>query len=58
MVNTQRAITPKKGKTELRFMFSARHLMLFNICVQFHENTSSDFKLMELTRKLLTHKGQ
>ena len=30
----------------------------FNICVKFHENMSSGFKLMERTRKLLTHKGQ
>ena len=27
---TQRAITPKVGKPELRFMFSARRLMVFN----------------------------
>ena len=58
IVNTQRAITPKVGKPELRFMFSARCLMVFNICVKFHENMSSDFKQMERTRKLLTHKGQ
>ena len=30
----------------------------FNICVKFHENTASGFKLMKQTRKLLTHKGQ
>ena len=29
-----------------------------NICVKFHENMSSDFKIMERTQKLLTHKGQ
>ena len=39
-------------------MFSAHRLMVFNICVKFHENMSSDFKLMERTRKLLTQKGQ
>ena len=33
-------------------------LSWFNICVKFHENMSSGFKLMERTRKLLTHKGQ
>ena len=49
IVNTQRAITPKVGKPELRFMFSARCLMVFNICVKFHENMSSDFKHMERT---------
>ena len=57
IVNTQRAITPKAGKPELRFMCSSRHLMVFNICVKFHENISSCFKLMEWTRKSLTHKG-
>ena len=29
-----------------------------NICVKFHENMSSGFKIMEWTQKLLTHKGQ
>ena len=54
IVNTKRAITPKVGKSELRFMCSARHLMVFNVCVKFHENMSSGFKVMERTRKLLT----
>ena len=36
-VNTQRAITPKVGKPDLWFKFSARHLMVFNICVKFHK---------------------
>ena len=58
IVNTQRAITPKVGKLELPFMCSARCLMVFNVCVKFHENMSSSFKDMEWTRKLLTHKGQ
>ena len=58
IVNTQRAITPKVGKPELRFMFSAHRLIVFNVCVKFHENVSSGFKVMERTRKLLTHKGQ
>ena len=52
--NTERAITPKAGKAELRFMCSARRLMVFNICVKFHENMSSGFKVMEWTQKLLT----
>ena len=34
-------------------MCSARRLMVFNVCVKFHENVSSDFKVMERTRKLL-----
>ena len=53
IVNTQRAITPKVGKSELRFMCSARRLMVFNVCVKFHENMSSGFKVMERTRKIV-----
>ena len=87
--NIQRTITLKVGKQELWIMCSARRLLVFNICVKFHENNticrgynqrygscvlhvvswfnicvkfhenmSSGFKLMERTRKLLTHKGQ
>ena len=36
-------------------MCSARRLMVFDICVKFHENMSRGFKVMERTRKLLTH---
>ena len=35
-------------------MCYARHLIVFNVCVKFHENMSSGFKVMERTRKLLT----
>ena len=35
-------------------MCSARRLIVFNVCVKFHENMSSGFKVMEQTRKLLT----
>ena len=35
-------------------MCSARRLIVFNVCVTFHENMSSGFKVMERTRKLLT----
>ena len=56
IVNTQRAITPKVGKSELRFMCSARRLMVFNVCVKFHENMSSSFKVMERTRKIVNTK--
>ena len=52
--NIQRAITLKVGKQELWIMCSARCLLVFNICVKFHENMSSSFKVMERTRKLLT----
>ena len=58
IVNTQRAIPQKVGNPELLFMCSAHHLMVFNVCVKFHENMSSGFKVMERIRKLLTHKGQ
>ena len=57
-VNTRRAITPKVGKQELRFVCSARRLMVFIICMKFQENMSSGFKVVERTRKLITHKGQ
>ena len=57
-VNTQRPITPKAGKPELPFMHTACCLMVFNICVKFHRNMSSGFKVMKQTRQLLTHKGQ
>ena len=57
-VNIQRAITPKVGNPELRFLCSARCLFVINVCVKFHENMSSGFKVMERTRKMLTHKGQ
>ena len=33
-------------------MCSARRVMVFNVCVKFHENMSSGFKVMERTRKL------
>ena len=48
----------KVGRPELRFMCSARPLMVFNVCVKVHENMSSGFKIMERKRKLLMHKGQ
>ena len=54
IVNTQRTITPKVESPELRIMCCARRLMVFNVCVKFHENMSSGFKVMERTRKLLT----
>ena len=58
IVNTQRPINPEAGKPELPFMRSACCLMVLNICVKFHENMSSSFKVMERTQKLLTHKEQ
>ena len=35
-------------------MCSAGRLVVYNVCVTFHENMSSSFKVMERTRKLLT----
>ena len=35
-------------------MCCAPRLMVFNVCVKFHENMSSGFKVMERTQKLLT----
>ena len=58
LLTHKRAITPKVGKPELRFMCSTCRIMVFKVCVKFHENMSSGFKVMEGTRKLLTHKGQ
>ena len=57
IVNTQRPITPKVGKPELRFLCSACHLMVFNVCLKFHENMLCGFRVMQRQRKL-THKGQ
>ena len=45
----------KNRKSRAMFMCSACRLMVFNICVKFHENMSSSFKVMEQTRKLLRH---
>ena len=55
IVNPHRAITPKVGKPELQFLCSACRLIVFKVCVKFHENMSSGFKVMQGTRKLLTH---
>ena len=46
----QRAITPKIRNRELRFLHSARRLMLLYICVKFHENISNRFWVTERTR--------
>ena len=46
----QMAITPKIRNPELRFLRSARCLMLLYICVKFHENISNGFWVTERTR--------
>ena len=45
IVKTQRAITLKVDKSELRLMCSARRLMVFNVCVKFHEIYQAVLKL-------------
>ena len=50
MFNVQRAITQKKGKTELRFICSTRCLTVLYICVRSRENISNGFQLTERTR--------
>ena len=45
----QRAITPKIRNPELRFLRSARCLMLLYNCVKFHENISNGFWVTERT---------
>ena len=35
-------------------MCSAYRLVVFNVCVKFHENMSGGFKIMERTQKLYT----
>ena len=41
MFNVQRAIIPNVGKPELRFICSARCLILPYICVKFRENITN-----------------
>ena len=42
MFSVQRVITPKVGKPELQFMYSAHLLIMLYICVKFHENISNE----------------
>ena len=46
----QRAITPKIRNPELRFLQSARRLMLLHIRIKFHENIPNGFGVTEQTR--------
>ena len=50
MFNFQRAITPKVGKPELRFISSACCLIVLYICVKFCENITNGIRVMERTR--------
>ena len=47
--NVQRSKTPKVGNSEVGFMCSAHRLVVFYICVKFHENISNGFQLTERT---------
>ena len=48
-VQCSKAITPKVGRPELRFMCSAHRLMVLHICVQFGENISDGIRVIEWT---------
>ena len=50
MHKVQREITQKILKAELPFLHSARHLMLFDICIKFCEYSLSGFQVIERTR--------
>ena len=52
MFNIQRAITLKVGKPELRFLCSARRLIVLHICVKFHENISDGIRVMTRIRTM------
>ena len=45
LFNVQRAITPKVCKPELRFMCSARRLMMLYVCMTFHQTSGTVFNL-------------
>ena len=50
MHKVPRKITQKVLKAELPFLHSARHLMLIDICIKFHEYGLSGFQVIERTR--------
>ena len=50
MFNVQMVITPKVGNSELRFMCSARHLMMLYSCVKFCEIITNGIRFIERTR--------
>ena len=45
-----KAITQKALMQELRFLNSACHLILVDICMKIHENSLKAFQVVELTR--------
>ena len=56
--NIQRAITLKVAKQRVMVHVFCMSSHGVNICIKFHENMSSVFKVMEWTQKLLTNKEQ
>ena len=52
MFNVQRAITPKVGKPELPFMFSARRLIVLYICVKCGKTILEGIRVKERTRMM------
>ena len=52
MHKVQREITQKVFKTELLFLHYARHLMLIDICIKFHEYSLRGFQVIERTQFL------
>ena len=49
--NVQRAVTPKAGNSELLFLCSAYHIMVY-ICIKFQESISNSFQVTEQTHIL------
>ena len=47
--NVRKAKTPEVGKPELRFMCSARCLIVLYICVKFDENITDGIRVMAHT---------
>ena len=50
MFSVPRVITPKEGKSTLRFMCSAHRLMVLYLDVKFRQNISNGIRVMEQTR--------
>ena len=52
MFSVQRAVTPKVGIPDLRFICSAHRLIVLYICIKFGENITDGIKVMERTRMM------
>ena len=49
--NVQRAVAPKAGKSELRFLCFANCIMEIYICIKFQENILSSFQVTVCTQR-------